>query len=335
MTYGACILDATGLRLTVEEKALFRDTDPFGFILFARNIDSADQTRALCEDFREAVGRDCFVTIDQEGGRVQRYRAPLGRNWLAPLDHVAQAGQDAERAMYLRYRLIADELRNMGIDCNCAPTLDMAGPHTHRFLQNRCYGDDPDVVAQLGRAVANGLLDGGVVPVVKHMPGHGRSTQDSHFDLPQVDTDLDQLEGTDFAPFRALNDLPMGMTAHQVFRAVDPAPATLSSAMITLIRDQIGFGGLIMTDDISMKALGGALGDTTRAAIQAGCDVVLGCNQTLAVRAEVAEAAGKMTLAAQSRADAALAARHAPQELDIKAAEADLARLMGGQVYER
>jgi beta-N-acetylhexosaminidase len=335
VTYGACILDAAGLRLTNEEKALFRDSDPFGFILFARNIDSADQTRALCEDFRDAVGRDCFVTIDQEGGRVQRYRAPLGRNWLPPLDHLARAGQNAERAMYLRYRLIADELRKMGIDSNCAPVIDLAGPTTHAFLKNRCYGDDPDRVAVLGRAVANGMLDGGVVPVVKHMPGHGRSAQDSHFDLPQVDTDLEELDDTDFAPFRALNDLPMGMTAHQVFRAIDPAPATLSSVMITLIRDQIGFDGLIMTDDISMKALGGSLGDTARAAIHAGCDVVLGCNQTLEVRAEVAEAAGEMTQAAQTRAEAALAARHAPQELDIKAAEADLARLMGGQVYER
>jgi len=335
VNYGACILDATGHRLTGEEKALFRDTDPFGFILFARNIDSADQTRALCEDFRDAVGRECFVTVDQEGGRVQRYRAPLGRNWLPPLDHVGRAGKNAERAMYLRYRLIADELRTMGIDSNCAPMIDLAGPQTHAFLQNRCYGDDPDMVAILGRAVANGLLAGGVVPVVKHMPGHGRSVMDSHFDLPHVDTEMEELDDTDFAPFRALNDLPMGMTAHQVFQAIDPGPATLSPVMITLIRDQIGFDGLIMTDDISMKALGGSLGDTARAAIAAGCDVVLGCNQTLAVRAEVAEAAGEMTPAAQTRAEAALAARHVPQELDIKAAEAELARLMGGQVYER
>ncbi|MCF6232138.1 MAG: beta-N-acetylhexosaminidase [Rhodobacteraceae bacterium] len=335
MTYGACILDATGHRLTVEEKALFRDADPFGFILFARNIDSADQTRALCEDFRHAVGRECFVTIDQEGGRVQRYRAPLGRNWLPALDHVARAGKDGERAMYLRFRLIADELRNMGIDCNCAPMIDLAGPQTHAFLKNRCYGGDPDLVAVLGRAAADGLLDGGVVPVVKHMPGHGRSAQDSHFDLPQVDTDLEELDDTDFAPFRALNDLPMGMTAHQVFRAIDPAPATLSPVMIALIRDQIGFDGLIMTDDISMKALGGALGDTARAAIDAGCDVVLACNQSLGLRAKVANAAGQMTPAAQTRAEAAMAARHTPQELDIKAAEADLARLMGGQVYEQ
>ena len=335
MSFGACILDAAGHRLTAQEKALFRDTDPFGFILFARNIDSADQTRALCGDFRDAVGRNCFITIDQEGGRVQRYRAPLGRNWLSAHEHVARAGEGAERAMYLRYRLIADELRGMGIDSNCAPILDLAGSQTHRFLRNRCYGGDPDIVATLGRAVADGLLDGGVVPVVKHMPGHGRGNLDSHFDLPQVDTGPEELDNTDFAPFRALNDLPMGMTAHQVFTAIDAAPATLSEPVMTLIRARLGFDGLIMTDDISMKALGGALPDIARAALGAGCDVVLACNQTLEMREKVAGAAGRMGEAAQARAMAALAARREPLELDIGAAEADLARLMDGQVYER
>lgn len=338
MSVGATILDATGPRLSHEEKALFRDVDPFGFILFARNIDSADQVRALCGDFRGAVGRDCLITIDQEGGRVQRLRAPLAREWLAPLDHVARAGSGAERAMYLRYRLIADELRGLGIDSNCAPMVDLVGPLTHEFLANRCYGDDPDRVAAIGRAVADGLLDGGVVPVLKHMPGHGRSTQDSHHDLPHVTADPEALDDTDFAPFRALNDLPMGMTAHLVYDAIAADPATVSPVMIELIREQIGFDGLIMTDDISMRALGGAqdrkLGDISRAAIGAGCDVVLACNRTLAERAEVAAAAGEMGPTAQIRADAAMAARHAPRELDIAGAEADLARLMGGQVYD-
>lgn len=333
MRFGATILDAEGLRLSAEEAAFFRDVNPFGFILFARNLETPDQIRALCSDFREAVGRDAPITIDQEGGRVQRLRPPLARQWLPPLDHVAYAGEGAERAMYLRYRLIADELRALGIDSNCAPMVDVAGPQTHTFLENRCYGTDPDRVALLGRAVADGLLAGGVLPVLKHVPGHGRATQDSHFDLPHVPVIAEMLDDTDFAPFRALNDLPMGMTAHLVYDAIDAVPATLSPRMIALIREQIGFDGLLMTDDISMKALSGSLGYLSRAAIAAGCDVILHCNGTLADRAEVAEAAGEMTEAAQGRAEAALAARREPAELDIPACEADLHRLMSGKVY--
>ncbi|MEY8830807.1 beta-N-acetylhexosaminidase [Sedimentitalea sp. XS_ASV28] len=333
MNFGATILDADGLRLSADEKAFFRDVDPFGFILFARNLETPEQIRALCADFREAVGRDAPITIDQEGGRVQRLRPPLARDWLPPLEHVANAGDGAERAMYLRYRLIAQELRDYGIDSNCAPMVDVAGPQTHAFLRNRCYGEEPGQVAQLGRAAADGMLAGGVLPVVKHIPGHGRATQDSHFDLPHVSVNAEALDDTDFAPFRALNDLPMGMTAHLVYDAIDPQPATISPRMISVIREQIGFDGLIMTDDISMKALTGSLGDLSRAAIAAGCDVILHCNGTLSERAEVAEAAGRMTDAAQHRAEAALAARRDPSELDIPACEADLHRLMSGKVY--
>lgn len=333
MSFGATILDAEGLRLSADEKAFFRDADPFGFILFARNLETPDQIRALCADFREAVGREAPITIDQEGGRVQRLRPPLAREWLPPLEHVANAGDGAERAMYLRYRLIAHELRELGIDSNCAPMVDVAGPQTHPFLLNRCYGEEPDRVAQLGRAAADGMLAGGVLPVVKHIPGHGRATQDSHFDLPHVSVNAEALDDTDFAPFRDLNNLPMGMTAHLVYDAIDPQPATISPRMITLIREQIGFDGLIMTDDISMKALSGSLTGLSRAAIEAGCDVILHCNGTLAERAEVAEAAGQMTDAAQARAMAALDARRDPAELDIPACEADLHRLMSGKVY--
>jgi beta-N-acetylhexosaminidase len=334
MTYGATILDAEGLRLSAEEKAFFRDANPFGFILFARNIKSADQTRALCEDFREAVGRDCLITIDQEGGRVQRLRAPLARDWLPPLDHVERAGAGAERAMYLRYRLIAHELRALGIDSNCAPVGDVACAVTHPFLKNRCYGSDAAAVARLGRAVAEAHLDGGVLPVLKHLPGHGRATADSHKDLPRVSAPAAELEQADFAAFQALNDLPMAMTAHLVYEAYDAErPATVSPVMTQLIRETIGFDGLLMSDDISMKALRGAPQDIARATIAAGCDVVLFCNAPLAERRAVAEAAGQMTAAAQSRAEAALAARKAPAELDIQAAEDELAALMGGQVY--
>ena len=333
MNQGATILDAEGLRLTADEKALFRDADPFGFILFARNIDTADQVRALCADFREAIGRDAPITIDQEGGRVQRLRPPLARDWLPPLDHVLRAGDQAEQAMYLRYRLIADELRGLGIDSNCAPMADIAHDTTHPFLRNRCYGTDLAQVVALARAAARAMLAGGVLPVLKHIPGHGRAVQDSHIDLPHIGTDAATLDATDFAAFRALNDLPMGMTAHLVFDAIDDAPATLSPRLIGLIRDQIGFDGLIMTDDISMKALSGSLADNSRAALRAGCDVVLFCNGSLAERSAVAEASGRMTAQGQARADAAIAARQAPADLDIPAAEADLLRLMGGQVY--
>lgn len=342
MRFGATILDAEGLRLTAEEMALFRDANPFGFILFARNIDTSDQVRALCDDFRNAVGRDCLITIDQEGGRVQRLRPPLARQWLAPLDHVESARANAQpsdalnavsRAMYLRYRLIADELLGLGIGSNCAPMVDLAGDDTHPFLKNRCYGGDAQTVADIGRAAAQGLLDGGVLPVLKHIPGHGRATADSHHDLPHVSTEIATLDGTDFDAFRRLNDLPMGMTAHLVYDAIDPKPATLSPVMMKLIRDQIGFDGLIMTDDISMKALKGAPADMARSSLDAGCDVALYCNGPIAERSAVAHAAGEMTEAAQIRAERALAARQTPVELDIDAAEEELSALMGGLVY--
>ncbi|MEM7090119.1 MAG: glycoside hydrolase family 3 N-terminal domain-containing protein, partial [Pseudomonadota bacterium] len=211
----------------------------------------------------------------------------------------------------------------------------VAQTDTHVFLRNRCYGSGVDRVGKIGRAVAQGHLDGGVLPVVKHIPGHGRATLDSHHDLPHVPLTLETLEVQDFAPFRALNDLPLGMTAHLVYDQIDPQPATISAPMMQLIRDSIGFDGLIMTDDISMKALNGSLSDLSQSALQAGCDVVLHCNGTFAERAEVMQAAGQMSAAAQSRADRALAMRTSPRELDIQAAEAELSALMGGQVYER
>ncbi|MEP2716687.1 beta-N-acetylhexosaminidase [Pseudophaeobacter sp.] len=333
MAPGACILDAEGHRLTAAEKVLFRAADPFGFILFARNLDTPDQIRALCADLREAVGRDCLITIDQEGGRVQRLRSPLARDWMAPLDHVKQSGDQAERTIYLRYRLIAQELFDLGIDSNCAPVGDLVTDETHPFLKNRCYGFDRGQVTALARAVAQAHLDGGVLPVLKHIPGHGRATADSHKDLPRVTADLDALQTQDFSVFQALNDLPLGMTAHLVYAALDEQPATISPVMMSLIRQQIGFGGLIMTDDISMKALSGTPAQNASAARQAGCDLVLYCNAALEDRRAVTEAAGRMDVAGQKRAEAALAQRQPPKPLDTEAAEAELTALMGGKVY--
>ena len=333
MSFGATILDADGLRLSKDETAFFRDADPFGFILFARNISEPDQVYALCSDMRDAVGRDAPITIDQEGGRVQRLRGPTWTEWAAPLDFIQAAGDDAERAMYLRYRHIAHELKALSIDSNCAPMVDLIVINTHEFLRIRCYGASPGDVAALGRAAANGLLDGGVLPVLKHIPGHGRTDLDSHFDLPRVDTELDELRETDFAPFRALNDLPMGMTAHVVYSDIDEAPATLSPDTMALVRDDIGFDGLIMTDDIGMKALSGTVPQIAKGALAAGCDVILHCNAPLADRIACANAAGQMTDAAQTRAEAALTARRTPDDIDIAALTAELETLLSGRPY--
>ncbi len=331
--FGATILDAGGLRLTREERAFFRDMRPLGFILFARNIDTPDQLRALVEEMRAAAGHEALITIDQEGGRVQRLRPPHWRAWPAPLDHVAAAGAHAAQAMYLRYRLIAAELHALGIDGNCAPLVDVAGPDTHPFLRNRCYGAQAAQVAGIGRAVAEGLMAGGVLPVVKHIPGHGRATADSHHVLPRVDCAKNDLQDVDFTPFRELSDLPMAMTAHVVYAALDEQPATLSPAVIGAIRDEIGFDGLLMTDDISMKALSGDLATRARAALAAGCDVVLHCNGTLDERRAVAEAAGEMTAPAQRRAEAALACRRIPDPVDISALAKQLDALTGGRMH--
>lgn len=331
MAFGATILDAEGLRLTADEKALFREADPFGFILFARNIDTPEQVRALTAEMRDVVGRDVPILIDQEGGRVQRLRAPQWRDWLPPLEHVERAGAEAETAMYLRYRLIAEELRAVGVDCNCAPLVDIATDRTHPFLRNRCYGTDPETVAAIGRAVAQAHLDGGVLPVVKHIPGHGRAVSDSHLELPVVDISPLDWATSDAVPFRELNDLPLGMTAHITFPAWGDKPATLHPGMIEAIRTDLGFDGLLMTDDISMKALSGAPADLAAEGLAAGCDVVLLCNADLATRTAVAEAAGPMSQAARARAERAMAARHAPDSIDIDAMEAKLEALLNGR----
>lgn len=319
----AAIFGCDGLRLTAEEKAFFRDVQPFGFILFARNIETADQVRALCDELRVSVDHYAPILIDQEGGRVQRLRAPLATEWLPPLEQVQKAGRNAARAMYLRYRIIAHELMALGVDADCAPMVDVARPDTHPFLRNRCYGEDPQQIIEIGCAVAEGLWDGGVYPVIKHMPGHGLAVVDSHKDLPRVSVPKAQLAG-DFAPFKALNDLPMGMTAHIVFEDMDNAPATTSPKMMQFMRDEIGFDGLIMTDDIDMQALSGSVDQRAAAAIAAGCDAVLHCNGTLADRQAVAAAICEMSDAGQRRADEVLKARRLPVPVDIEALAEEL-----------
>ncbi len=296
--------------------------------MFARNIDTPDQLRALTSELREAVGRDAPILIDQEGGRVQRMRAPHWREWLPPLDQALQSS-DPARSFYLRARIMAAELVAVGIDANCAPTCDIAGEQTHPFLRNRCLGTTPVQVIENARATADGLLAGGVMPVMKHMPGHGRGVVDSHFELPLADVAADVAESWDFAPFRALSDLPMGMTAHIIFPAFGDKPATQNPTMIDHIRNSIGFNGLLMTDDISMEALSGDVSTRTAASMAAGCDLVLHCNGDAAEMEAVAAAAGDLTDAAEARAAAALMTRKTPDDIDIAALNAELATLLG------
>jgi beta-N-acetylhexosaminidase len=302
----AAIFGCSGPELTPDEAAFFARVRPWGFILFARNVVAADQIRTLTGALRETVGHDAPVLIDQEGGRVARLRPPLGRDWPPPRDHAAEG----DAAIRDRYAAIGRELRDLGIDVNCVPCADVARAETHPFLANRCLGDDPARVARLARAAADGCLAGGVLPVVKHIPGHGAARADSHATAPVVDAPLDELRRIDFAPFTALADLPLGMTAHVVYPALDPDNvATLSPAAIGAIRGEIGFDGLLMTDDICMGALGGTLADRSRAALAAGCDVILHCNGDLSEMVIVAQAAGAMPDAAMARAERALAAR--------------------------
>jgi len=322
---GATIFGCAEPVLRPQEARFFARAQPWGFILFRRNIESAAQLRALCADLRAAVGWDAPVFMDQEGGTVQRLRPPLARDWP---DACAQRG--GVRALWLRHRLMAAELRAVGVDGNCAPVIDLAGPETHPFLQRRIWSDDPQAVAELGRAAAEGLLAGGVLPVIKHLPGHGAGNADSHHDLPRVSLSLAALEARDFVPVRALADLPLGMSAHVILDALDPArPATVSAAVIGHLRSALGFDGLLMTDDICMNALGGTMAGRAARARGAGCDVVLHCSADLPEMEAVAEAAGTLAAASLRRAVAALAARVEPAEIDIAALEAELGRLSG------
>ena len=325
---GAAIFGCAGATLGRDEADFFRDYDPFGFIVFGRNIETPDQLRGLTAALRDSVGRDAPILVDQEGGRVQRLRAPHWREWTPPLDFVTAAGNNAERALYLRYQIIARELATVGIDANCAPVADLITDATHPFLKNRCYGADPEHVSLMCRAIAQGLLDGGCLPIMKHMPGHGRSMVDTHHDLPRVNATRQELTEHDFAPFKALNDLPIAMTAHLVFTAYDDLPATQSPVMIDVIRTQIGFGGLLMTDDLNMQALSGDIATRTAAAMAAGCDIALHCKGDLAEMQQVAKAAGDMHDASRRRAQAALAWRKPSAKVDISTLEAELADLM-------
>ncbi len=336
MGLSAAIYGCAGTALGESEKRFFRETQPWGFILFARNIETPAQIRRLVGELREAAGHEAPVLIDQEGGRVARLKPPhwraypAGRRYGEVYERSREQGLEAAR---LGARLIAAELHALGINVDCLPVLDVPVPGAHDVIGDRAYGLTPEPVIALGRAVAEGLLAGGVLPVIKHIPGHGRAGVDSHLSLPVMDTDRDTLARTDFVPFKALADMPLAMTAHVVYTALDvDAPATTSAKVIAeIVRRDIGFDGFLMSDDLSMQALAGTLGQRTRASLAAGCDIVLHCNGKMdemeAVSAEVPMLTGK----GLARSDAALARLGTPDAFDEAAGAARLAELLGAK----
>jgi beta-N-acetylhexosaminidase len=325
VSVSACILGVQGPVLDRDEAAFLRDAAPWGFVLFARNVVDPAQVRRLTDALRHAVGRDAPVFVDQEGGRVQRLRAPHWHEYGDPLSQIGTG----PAGFLLRGRMLAAELRAVGIDGNFAPCADIAWPETHPFLRSRCMGHGPAEVAANAAALAEGLLQGGVLPVVKHMPGHGRATSDSHHETPVIGVPLPTLDQTDFVPFKALADLPLGMTAHVRLPGLGPHPATMNPDALAMIRKDWGFAGAIMTDDIGMGALQGPVRDRAEAAVRAGCDLVLHCNDGLAGFAAAAEGAGLLRGDALTRCDAALAMRRAPESIDFAAMAADLSRMTG------
>lgn len=312
MGQAAAIFGLEGLGLTADERAFFQEVDPWGYILFARNCETPDQIRALTDSLRELSGRELLpILIDQEGGRVRRLRPPHWRE--APpaktfADAFAQDQTAATRACFMNARLMGAELAALGITVDCAPVLDWPQIGAHDIIGDRAHGADLESITVLGRAVMDGLLASGVLPIVKHIPGHGRALADSHEDLPVVDASKAALEATDFAPFKELNDAPMAMTAHVVYTALDAsAPATTSTTVINdVIRGHMGFDGLLMSDDLSMKALDGTYAARTAAALKAGCDMILHCNGKMDEMQPIAAATPVLDGKALDRAKAAL-----------------------------
>lgn len=331
----AFITGLAGPTLTAEERRFCQQAEPWGLIIFKRNIAHPEGLRRLVDEFRAAVGRQAPVLIDQEGGRVQRLGPPHWPSYPPGAAYGALYDRDRDRglaAAKLGARLIAADLAALGIDIDCAPIADVPVAGADPIIGDRAYGAEPGKVAAIAAAFAAGLAEGGVLPVLKHLPGHGRATADSHDRLPVVNADQDTLESTDFAAFRPLAALPLGMTAHVVFTAFDPvAPATTSLTIVRkVIRDSIGFAGLLMSDDVSMGALSGSLGERTKAALTAGCDMVLHCNGKMTEMTAVAAAAPLLAGEAARRAAAALAARRPAVPIDSAASRTVFFNLMAG-----
>ena len=329
------IFGCAGTALAAEERDFFRDIQPWGFILFGRNVADPDQIRRLVADLRETVGDSSApVLIDQEGGRVARLTPPHWKERPTAqvfADLHNRAPEEAREAAYLNARLIARDLTDLGINVDCLPVLDVPVEGAHDIIGDRAYGRDPSVIIDLGRAVIEGMIEGGVLPVMKHIPGHGRAGADSHLDLPRVSATAEELSASDFVTFRSLAHCPLAMTAHVVYEAIDAQrPATTSPKVIRdVIRGEIGFDGLLMSDDLSMQALSGSLDHRAKASLFAGCDVVLHCNGNLAEMREIATELKPLEDIHLKRAEAALAHLSTPEEFDIQAAEVQLAALLG------
>jgi beta-N-acetylhexosaminidase len=334
MTARAFITGLAGTALSPDERAFLREAQPWGLIVFKRNIESRAQVSSLVDSFRNSVGRsDAPVLVDQEGGRVQRLGPPAWPSYPPGSAYGRLYDQDVAKglaAARLGARLIAADLIDVGITVDCLPLADVPVGGADPVIGDRAYGETPGKVAAIAAAIAEGLSEGGVLSVLKHIPGHGRATADSHHKLPVVTTDRATLEATDFAAFRPLSRLAMAMTAHVVFTAIDPvSPATTSAMMVgEVIRGFIGFGGLLMSDDIAMGALSGSIGERTTAALAAGCDVVLHCNGKFEEMQEVARQSPMLQGEAARRADAALASRRSPAGIDLAAAHAAFSTAM-------
>ena len=338
MPASAAVYGCQGTELASDERAFFSNVRPFGFILFARNVDNPAQVASLSRQLRDSIGdAHAPIFIDQEGGRVQRLRPPhwQDRPPARRFGELFEQHPDQGReAAYLCARLIAHELRSVGVTVNCAPVLDVPVRGAHDIIGDRAYSLDPVTVIELGRATIEGYIDGGVLPVIKHVPGHGRANADSHLALPRVAASATELSTHDFVTFRSLNHAPIAMTAHVVFEAIDPRrPATTSPKVVRdIIRREIGFEGLLLSDDLSMAALEGPLNTRTKSALFAGCDIALHCNGKLDEMIQVAREAKELAGASRDRADKALAQLHTPAALDVGAAEARLSEMLMGAV---
>ena len=331
MQIGACIFGCSGKRLLGDERRFFEVVKPLGFILFDRNAGTLEEIGRLTQELREAAGHNALIMVDHEGGRVQRFRGSEWRNWLPALDQCGRVEPSLRaRSMWLRYRIIASELSAVGLNGNCVPLADVATDGTHPVLRNRCYATDSETVVSIARSVAEGCMAGGIVPVLKHIPGHGGTTSDSHVETPINRSSFSELDDSEFKAFRALNDLPLGMTAHVVYEALDASrPATMSPAVIEFIRSGIGFDGLLMTDDISMSALSAPLNERVSVALRAGCDAILHCNGDMMEMENVAQEAGALREASNFRFRRAMDAAVKPVPADFHALVDELAEIEG------
>lgn len=330
----AIILGCSGPVLTEDEKVFFKDANPWGFILFSRNVETPAQLYQLCADLRATVGRDCLIFTDQEGGRVQRLKAP---HWRAFPPAAKFAGlytrnrSAARRACYLSYRLIADDLRRAGINADCAPVLDLPQIGADPIISDRAFGTNTAQIIDLAHCAMAGLMSGGVAPVIKHIPGHGRATVDSHKALPRISESFEVLAKTDFVPFALFKDAPMAMTAHAVYTAASEEALTVSPKAFTqIIRERIGYDGLVMSDDLDMKALSGDLTTRTERALAAGCDIALQCSGQLSAMVKVASGASALTGKAAQRAHIAQYCAGQPTDFNRDDAEFVFDKVMEG-----